>query len=210
DEADAVAQAEAVPLGVAVEGEGALDEFHREPGEPLPGDGIEVQPALVDGGDAGVAEAGEGLGLVGEAAFGGAGGRAGSQTRGGPRGEPAAQELEGDGASGLLLLGLVDDAHAAGADLADQAVASDASGEAAPVVDPRVGGVPEARGRTRGEVLEVVAEGLGHALCVLDPHPVPDSSVEHATLGAARPHRGFGSWTGTRACGTGVSPARGS
>ena len=70
-----------------------------------------------DGDDVGVVEAGGGLGLVQKALEAGA-----SRAHG-----AGVEHLEGDGAVEVDVDGLVDDAHAAGAEFADDAVAGESS-----------------------------------------------------------------------------------
>ena len=99
---------EAVAAGVLVQRQ-AADELHGEERLAVLG-----HAGLVDLGDAGVVQPAEDLGLVGEAL----------EQRG--RGEAGADDLEGDGAARVVLLGLVDGAHAALAEQAQDAVAADA------------------------------------------------------------------------------------
>ena len=91
----------------------AGDEFHGD--EDLTG----VHADVVDGDDVGVGEAGEGLGLAQEE---------GLAVAGAVAVDLAVHELDGDLAIELGVVGGVDDAHAAGAELVDDEVAADPRG----------------------------------------------------------------------------------
>ena len=84
---------------------------------------------LVDGADVRVVEDGGGLGLVDEALAGL-----------GVVDELRGQELEGDGAAELEVVGLVDDAHAAAADLAEEAIFAGDDGAGEDAAGERVDG----------------------------------------------------------------------
>ena len=75
-----------------------------------------MHAGVVDVGNAVMAESSEDLGFVLEAA------------QGGGRGEAVLQDLEGHNPARVFLLGLVDHAHAAGRDDADNAVGADVLG----------------------------------------------------------------------------------
>ena len=119
----------------------AGDELHGEEGQLAPG--RLGGPGLVDARDAGMRQPPEHLGLELETA------------QVSTRGEPGLDQLQRDVASRVLLLGLVDDAHAAAADLAQDAVGADAFGERAPVVQRVVG--QESRGLVGGALEERVS-----------------------------------------------------
>ena len=107
-QAHAGAEVEAVAAGVLVQGQ-AADELHREERLAVVG-----EAGLVDLRDAGVVQPAQDLGLVGEAL----------EERG--RGEAGADDLEGDSAARAVLLRLVDGAHAALAQQADDGIVGDA------------------------------------------------------------------------------------
>src|SRR5690606_31598942 len=100
-------------LGELDEG-AAADALHGEVGDALAA--VVVDAGLVDLGDAGVLESSEDVGLVLEAS---------EECGGGPAG---ADDLEGDGAFGALLLGEVDLAHTALAEGAEDAVVAEVVG----------------------------------------------------------------------------------
>ena len=117
EEVEALGEGE-VPGGV---GEGlAGDQLHGDEGDAAGGGAVghdgQLVPGLEELGDGGVLHGGQGLGLVLEAAEEGAADQLG------------ADHLEGDGALREVLRGLVDDAHAAAAQLADDRVAADLGG----------------------------------------------------------------------------------
>ena len=97
-------------VGVLVQGQ-AADELHGEERLAVVG-----EAGLVDLRDAGVVQPGQDLGLVGEALEQGGGGQAG------------ADDLEGHRAARVVLLCLVDGAHAAFAEQAEDAIVGDAQG----------------------------------------------------------------------------------
>ena len=120
------------------------------------GHGDEHLPAialadLVDGADVGVVEDGGRLGLVDEALAGL-----------GVVGELQGQELEGHGAAELEVVGLIDDSHAASADLAEDAVLAGDNSPGEEAAGKRVDGRRERwRVGRRGHVLFVRVPGLG-------------------------------------------------
>ena len=97
---------------------GIGDELHHEVRHRLSRRaGVIVHARVVDMGDAVMAESGQDLCFVLESA------------QGGGRGEAALQDLQGHHPARVLLLGLVDHAHAAGRDDADDAVRADVLGQ---------------------------------------------------------------------------------
>ena len=94
---------------------------------------------LMDRADMGVVEDRGGLGLVDEALAGL-----------GVVGEIDGQELEGDGAAQLEVVGLVDDAHAAPADLAEDAVLAGDDRPGGKAAGERFDGRGERRGAVGG------------------------------------------------------------